>query len=117
MVIVHEQDAGEGQDQEEIKRDAPHPPSESVADRVAVDFGGMEVEENVREDAEGAAAVRVVVLDPKHGLEKLRLLRPFEAFAFLFNFSLQVLDLFLEPFCKHSRTLKGKVKEEGESLK
>src|SRR5580704_19725898 len=51
----------------------------------------MQVEENVGEDAEGAVARLVVVLDAKHGAIELGLLRLFQTVNLL-------LGLFLERF-------------------
>src|SRR5207249_1281381 len=105
VVVVHQEDAGDGENQEEVKGNAAHPPGKTVTHRVAVDLGRMEVKENVREYAEGAAAVRVIVLDPEHGLEKLRLCRLLEALNFFFGLPFQNLSLFLELFDKATQTL------------
>src|SRR5207248_8805178 len=75
---------------------AAHRPGEPVADGVAVDLGRMEVEENIGENAQRAAAVRVIVLDPEHGFEKLRLFRALEVRDLFSDLNFKDLRLFLE---------------------
>src|SRR2546427_1344301 len=48
VVVVHEQDAGEGQDDEEVKGDSAHPPGEAVAHGIAIHFGRMEDRKSTR---------------------------------------------------------------------
>src|SRR3989475_11680860 len=62
VIVKHEEHAGEGEDDKQIERDAAHAPGVAVTYRVTIDFGGMQMEEDVREHAEGAIARRVVVL-------------------------------------------------------
>ena len=66
MIVKHKEHAGESQDNKQVKSDSAHPPGVAVADRVAVDLGGMEVEEDVGEHAQRAAALALIVLHPEH---------------------------------------------------
>ena len=42
MVVKHEEDAGDGQDQKEVERESAHAPGEPEADGVPVDLGRMQ---------------------------------------------------------------------------
>ena len=65
MVVKHQQYAGKGKHDEQIKRDPTHPPRVAVAHRVTIDLGRMQMQENVGEHAQGTVARRVVVLVPE----------------------------------------------------
>ena len=93
VVIKHQQDAGESEDDEKVEGDATHAPGEIVFGGVAINFCGMQVEENVGEDAEGAVARLVIVLDAKHRAIELSLLRLFQPVNLL-------LGLFFERFAQ-----------------
>src|SRR5579859_5854872 len=96
MIIKHQQDAGDGENNEKIKSNAAHSPGVVVTDGVAVDFGGMEVQENIREHAQGATALAFIMLDPEDGFVKLGLLRLLERFDFF-------LDPFLQDLGVHAK--------------
>src|SRR5579859_6472212 len=93
MVVKHQQDAGDSENNEKIKSNAAHSPGVVVTDGVAVNFGGMEVQKNIREHAQGAAALAVIMLDPEDGFVKLGLLRLLERLDFLFHPFLQDLGV------------------------
>src|SRR5205807_5694974 len=75
----------------QVEGDAAHAPGVAVAHRVTIDLGGMQMEENVGEHAQGAIARRVVVFVTEDRGEDLRLCR-----------FLEQLDLFF-CFCRHVR--------------
>src|SRR5260370_8082662 len=77
VVIKHEQDAGKSEDDEQVERDPAHSPCIFIFDGVAVDLGGMQVEENVGQNRQRPVARRLIVLDAKDRPEKLRLFRLF----------------------------------------
>ena len=106
MVIKHQQDAGEGEDDEQIKCDAAHAPREFVFYGVAIDLGGMQVEENVGQDRERAIARRLIVLDAENGTKNLGLLRFLQAFDFF-------LALFLDRIFKVCDVLADTVEQPG----
>src|SRR5437016_8577624 len=88
VVIKHQHDAGECEDDEQIKGDAAHAPGVAVANGVTIDFCGMQMQENVGEHAEGAIARRVVVLVAENRSVNLslgRLLEYFYLFLGLFR--------------------------------
>ncbi len=91
VVIKHQQDAGERQHEEQIKRDAAHAPCEFIFHRVAIYFCGMQVEENVGENAQRAIPRRVVMLHAENRTIDLGLLGIFQAFELLFAFFVDVL--------------------------
>src|SRR5438094_4917989 len=62
MVVKHQHDASEREDDEQIKGNASHAPGVAVANGVTINLGRMQMEKNVGEHAEGAIARRVVVL-------------------------------------------------------
>ena len=62
MVVEHQQRAGENQRDVDVERHAAHAPGVVVAHGVAIDLGGMQVQEDVGEHAQRAAARRFVVL-------------------------------------------------------
>src|SRR6267154_2039199 len=82
MVVKHQQDTGKGEHQEQIKSDAAHAPRIAVAHGVAVDLGGVQMQKDVGEDAEGAIARRVVVLVAEDGCVELSFGGILEAFEF-----------------------------------
>ena len=90
VVIEHQQHAGEGQHDEEIKRDSAHAPGVAVADRVAIDLGRMQMQENVGEHAQRAIARRVVVLVAENRGVDLGLGRIFQAFDLFLGLRRQV---------------------------
>src|SRR5262249_40614471 len=61
MVVEHQQNAGEGQHDEQVEGDTSHSPGVAVTHRVAVDLSRMKVEEDVRQDSQGAVARRIIV--------------------------------------------------------
>ena len=66
VIVKHKEHAGESEDNKKVKSDSAHPPGVAVADRVAVDLGGMEVEKDVGEHAQRSAALALIVLHPEH---------------------------------------------------
>src|SRR5580700_9730387 len=104
MVIKHQQDAGKGKDDEQIKCDAAHAPRELVLYGVAIDLGGMQVKENVGQDRERAIARRLIVLDAENGSKNLALLGLFQPFDL-------ILTLFLDRFLKVSNVLADTVEQ------
>src|SRR6516165_6692545 len=62
MVIEHQKYAGEGQHNEQVEGNSTHAPGVAVTNSIAVDLGGMEMEEDVREHSEGSIPRRVIVL-------------------------------------------------------
>src|SRR6185369_10994708 len=59
-------------------------PGVVVGHGIAVDLGGMKVEEDVTENAQGAAARGFVVLDAQYGLPDVGLLRRLDGLLQLF---------------------------------
>ncbi len=106
VVIKHQQDAGKGEDDEQIKSDAAHAPGEFVFYGVAIDLGGMQVEENVGQDRERAIARRLIVLDAENGAENLGLFGLFQALEF-------ILALFLDRFLEVGDVLADTVEQPG----
>src|SRR5208337_2402876 len=97
--------ARDGQHKEEIKRHAAHAPRVVVPHGVAVDLGGMEVEEDVGEDAQCPAALALIVLDAEDRLVELGLcwlLEGLEVFFCLFLENFDVLPHFVEYASKTS---------------
>src|SRR5467141_4695164 len=86
VVVKHQQYAGEREHDEQIERDAAHPPGVAVAHRVTIDLGGMQMQENVGEHAQGAIARRVVMFVTEDRGEDLRLCRFLEQLDLLFCF-------------------------------
>src|SRR6266849_5901780 len=75
-----------------INRDAVrYSYSIAIAHGIAIDLGRVEMEEDVGQNAQGAVAGRLVVLDAENRAEELRLLRLFQALQLL-------LALLLEEF-------------------
>ena len=62
VVVKHQQHARVSEDDEQVKRDPAHSPGIAVAHRITIDLGWMQMQEHVREHAQGAVARRVVVL-------------------------------------------------------
>src|SRR5690349_8539463 len=91
MIVVHQQDAGKGQDDEEIEGDSTHAPGEAVSHGVAIDLGWVKMKKDVAQDAQRSAALCIVVLDPEDRLVELSLLRPLEGLGFLFSLLSQYL--------------------------
>ena len=91
VVVVHQQHASDGEDDEQVKGDAPHAPGIAVAHRVAIDFGRVQMQKNVGKNAQGPAAGTLVVLDAEDGLVERRLLRLLEALEVLFGLGFQNL--------------------------
>ena len=90
MVVEHQQHAGEREDDEQIKSDATHAPGVAVADGVTIDFGRMQMQENVGEHAEGAIAWRVVVLMAENRSVNQGLGRLLQNFDLFFGFSRKI---------------------------
>ena len=80
VVVEHQQRACEHERDVDVERHAAHAPSVLVSHRVAIDFGRMQVQEDVGEHAQCAAARRLVVLHAQHRLPEVGLLRLFERF-------------------------------------
>ena len=79
----------------QIKGDAAHAPGVVVFHGVAIDLGRMQMQKDVAENAQRAAARRLVVLDAKDGAIELGLFRVLEAIDLLFALFLdQLLDVF-----------------------
>ena len=91
MVVKHQENTGKGEDQEQIKGDAAHTPSVGVAHSVAIDLGGMEMQENVGEHTESAIARSVVVLVTEDGSVELGLGGILQAFDLFFGFRGEVV--------------------------
>ena len=90
VVIEHQQHAGEGEHDEEVERDSSHAPGEAVAYRIAVDLGRMQMQEDVRQHAQGAIPRGVVVLVTKDGGENLSLGRVLEKINLFLGLGRQV---------------------------
>ncbi len=86
VVVKHQQHAGEGEHQEQVKSDAAHTPGVAVAHRVAIDLGGVQMQKNVGEHAESAIARRVVVLVAEDGSVELSFGGILQAFDLFFGF-------------------------------
>ena len=83
VVVKHEQRAGEDQRDVDVERHAAHAPGVFVGHRIAVDFGRMQVQEDVGEDSQSAAAGRLVVLDAQHRFPQIGLFGLLEGFELL----------------------------------
>src|SRR5204863_5693786 len=75
VVVKHQQHTGKSKHDEQVEGDAAHAPGVAVAHRVTIDLGGMQMQENVGEHAQGAIARRVVVFVTEDRGEDLRLCR------------------------------------------
>ena len=99
MVIEHEQDAGEGEHDKKIESDSAHAPGVTVAHGIPINFGGMQVKEDVGKHAQSPVARGVVVLVTEDGGVNLGLGRILEAFDLIFSFRGQIglegLNIFL----------------------
>ena len=62
VVIEHQQDAGEGKDDEQVESDSAHAPGVAVTHGVAINFRGMKVKEYVRKHTQSPVARGVVML-------------------------------------------------------
>ena len=100
VVVKHQQHAGEGEHQEQIKSDSAHSPRIAVAHRVTIDLRGMQMQKNVGEHAQRAIARRVVVLVAENRGVDLRLGRILKDFDLLFGFrrkiGLEGFEIFLD---------------------
>src|SRR5258708_21685261 len=61
-VIKHQQHAGERQHYEQIEGNPTHAPGVAIAHCITIDFGGMQMQEDVGEHAQSTVARCVVVL-------------------------------------------------------
>src|SRR2546423_1351285 len=99
MVIEHQQDASESEHNKKIEGDSAHAPGVAVTNRIAINFGRMQVKEYVRKHAQSPVARRVVVLMAEDRRVNLGLGRILETFDLLFGFRRQIglegLDIFL----------------------
>ncbi len=102
MVIEHQQHAGVGENDEQVKRDPAHAPGVAVAHRIAIDFGRMQMQEDVGQHAQRAVARRVVVLVPEDRGVNLglgRILQPFDLFFRLgWDVGLESLNVVFDPW-------------------
>jgi hypothetical protein len=67
------------------KRDSTHAPGVAVAHRIAIDLGGMQMQEDVGEHAQRPVARRVVVFVAKDRSVDLSLGRIFQSLDLLFR--------------------------------
>ncbi len=90
VVVEHQEHASERKNDEQIESDPAHSPGVAVAHCITIDFGGMEMEEDVRKNAEGAIARDVVVLVAEDRSEYLGLGGFAQDLDLLFGFRRQV---------------------------
>ena len=62
VVVKHQQHAGISEDDKEVKSNPSHAPGIAVAHGVAIDFGRVQMQENVGKHAQRAVARCVIVL-------------------------------------------------------
>jgi hypothetical protein len=78
VVIKHQQDAGECQHDEKVKRDSTHSPRERVTNRIAINFGRVKMKKYVGQDRERTIArIRTVMRNAKDRFPELCVLRIF----------------------------------------
>ena len=104
VVVEHQQDAGKGQHDEQIEGDPSHAPGVVVGDRVAIDLGRVQMQEDVGQDPQRAVARLLVVGHPKDRLEELGLLGLLERLNIVEGLLLEVLD-FLQDAVDQGRPL------------
>src|SRR5215469_13166760 len=98
MVIKHQANAGENQNDEKIESDSAHAPGVTVTGRVAIYFGGVDVEEKIIERGKSAVARLFVMLDAKDRTVELGLLRLLQLLDLLLSFDLDDLWKALQVF-------------------
>ncbi len=106
MVVKHQEHAGEGQHDKQIKRDPAHAPGKPVAHRIAIDLCRMKMKEDVGENRERAITrVRTNVRDAKDRFPKLRVLRILVSLGLFNSPILERSTLFTHPFEETARLL------------
>src|SRR3954471_5131015 len=86
VVVEHQQNAGKGEHEEQVKSDPANSPGVGIAHRIPIDLGGMKVQENVGKKAKLSIALRVILFVAKNGRVELRLRRILQAFDLFFGF-------------------------------
>ncbi len=109
MVVEHQQHARKGQHDEQVKGNPAHSPGVAVADRIAIDLGGVQVQEDVGKHAQCAVARRVIVFVAEDRGVDLGLGGIFQAFHLFFGLrrdvGLKGLDVALHPIDDCQRDL------------
>src|SRR5689334_9946288 len=90
VVVEHQKDAGQRQHKKQIKGNAAHPPRVTVTDRVAIDLCGVQMQEDVGENAQSAVAGSVIMLVAEDGSIKLSLGRLAENLDLFFRLRRQI---------------------------
>src|SRR5262249_25324064 len=103
VVVVQQQNAGERQDDEQVKRYGSHAPRVAESDRVPVDLCRVQMEEHVGEHSQRTRSRRGLVFDSEYGLVDLSAGGVLELFEFgedrvLLYFLLEQIKLFTDIF-------------------
>src|SRR5262245_23085138 len=84
VVIEHQKDASECQNDEQVEGDSTHSPGIWITNGVAIDLRGMQVEKDVGENCERTIArVRAIVRDTEDRLPQLCVLRILVSLRFI----------------------------------
>ena len=105
VIVKHEKNARNGQNDKKIKRDSPHSPGKTKTDGIAIHLGGLQMQEDVGQNRQRPVAGRLIQFVAEDGFPDLGPLVVFGGPKVLFSFRDERIQPFFETVDQGSRSL------------